>query len=97
MEGTNREKVILTVVLTLAEGFVGYILQKNNILNIESFWIVFLSYVTPMGFLCFLNYWILSPVLIHIGLTIWCWSGHYRRVSKQFNMVEKRQNALGCN
>lgn len=37
MEDTNREKVILTVVLTLAEGIVAYILYKNNILNTESF------------------------------------------------------------
>ena len=87
MEDTNREKVILTVVLTFAEGIVGYILYKNNILNTESFWILFLSYVTPMGFLCFLNYWILSPVLIRIGLSIWCWLGHYRRISKQFNSI----------
>ena len=31
MEDTNREKVILTVVLTLAESFVGYLLHRNNI------------------------------------------------------------------
>lgn len=87
MEDRKREKIILTVVLTFVEGVVGYILYKNNILKTESFWILFLSYVTPMGFLCFLNYWVLSPVIIHMGLVIWCWSGHYRRVSKQFNDI----------
>lgn len=87
MEDTKREKEILTVVLTFVEGIAGYILYKNNIFNTESFWIFFLSYVTPMGFLCFVNYWILSPVLIHIGLKIWFWTGHYKRVSKQFNSI----------
>lgn len=42
MEDTNREKVVLTVVLTFTEGIVGYILYKNNIFNTESFWILFL-------------------------------------------------------
>lgn len=87
MEDTNREKLVLTVVLTLVEGIAGYILYKNNIFKAESFWILFLSYVTPMGFLCFLNYWILSPLFIRIGLRIWSWLGHYKRVSKQFNKI----------
>lgn len=87
MEDTKRERVILTVALTFAEGIVGYILYKGNILNTDSFLMLFLSYVTPMGFLCFLNYWVLSPALVYIGLKIWCWSGHYRRVSKQFNSI----------
>lgn len=87
MEDSKREKVILTVVLTFIEGIVGYILYKNNIFKTENFWILFLSYVTPMGFLCFVNYWVLSPILIHIGLKVLSWSGHYRRVSKQFNRI----------
>ena len=85
MEDTKKLRIILTVILTLIEAGIGYILYKNNMLNVESFWVTFLSYVTPMGFLCFVNYWILAPELIYVGLKIWYWSGHYKYVSEQFD------------
>ena len=85
MEETKQGKVILTIFLTFLEVIIIYSLYKNNVFNTDDFWILFLSYVTPMGFLCFLNYWLISPIIIHVGLLIWCYLGHYKRISNQFN------------
>ncbi len=87
MEENHREKVVITVILTLLECVIAYSLYNDNIFDANNFWILFLSYITPMGFLFFLNYWILSPAIIHITLMVWHLSGHYNCVSKQFNII----------
>ena len=87
MDDLKNEKVILTIILTFLEGISGYILYKNNIIDTNGFWVLFLSYVTPMGFLCFLNYWLFAPILIFIWVRVSEWLGYYRRVSKYFNIL----------
>lgn len=86
-EDNKREKIILTIMLTAVEGLVSYVLYRHNIINTNSWWIVFLSYVTPVGFLCFLNYYIFSPVFLYIAMRIWCWFGHYERISRKFSII----------
>lgn len=90
MDNIRQERIVLTVVLTIIEGIISYILYANEIIRTDSWWIVFLSYVTPVGFLCFLNYNFLSPICIYIALKIWEWTGHFQRVSKQFNIIAEK-------
>lgn len=87
MEETKHAKTILTLTLTFIEGFVGWILYNSNMINTDSWWIFFLSFATPMGFLYFFNYFLFSPMLICIGLKIWCLTGHYKRISIHFNSI----------
>lgn len=77
-------QIIITIVLTIAEGVVGFILYTNDYLNLNSWWWFFLSYIAPVGFFYFVNFYILSPIIINLFLVIWEKMGHYKLVSRKF-------------
>lgn len=90
MENLKKWKIFVTALLSVIEGAIGYVLVENNAVIIEGYFVSFFSYVTPVGFLCFLNYYVLSPIIVFVGMEIWTFSGHYRRVSRQFNRISEK-------
>lgn len=87
MEGQKKKLIAVTVVLSLIEAFFYYILSSKGQLDNDNWLITFMSYAMPMGFLCFLNYYLLAPALIWIGRNFWHILGHYGYISHKFSEI----------
>ncbi len=77
-------KIIITCVLTIIEGIIGYILHVNKLLEINGWWSFFLTCIAPVGLFYLINFYVISPIIISISLTVWEKCGHYERVTKEF-------------
>lgn len=87
MERINFIKKILTIILTVIETLIWFWLYYNNFKIIDNEVIQFFSYIAPTGFLFFLNYWVISEVLIYVGIRILCFFGHYKYIAEKYNKV----------
>lgn len=88
-DNNKRIRVVITIILTVIEFVVGYALHKTNV-EIDSWWMIFLSYAAPCGFLWCANYYIFSPAITHIIWIIWQFSGHYERTSGMFAEITEK-------
>ena len=93
----NKRTIIIciTVILSLAEGFITYkynlvsvlsnfatsIIGKNNSL------LDFLSLITPAGLIFLINYYIFAPCIYFLFRAIWRVIGHYEHILKKTNTI----------
>ena len=93
MEREKKKVIAVTVALSLIEAFLYYILSRDGKIDNDSWLITFMSYAMPMGFLCFINYYLLAPVLILFSRSVWHMMGHYGYISKKFSNVISKEIA----
>ena len=85
MDECKRERIIATVCLTIIEGFVANYLRRLKILNFSGFWFQFLTIVAPVGFLYFINFYLLSLPTLRIVFALLDLLGCYKRKAKRYN------------
>ena len=98
MEEEKKKLVAVTVVLSLVEAIIYYVLSTKGQLN-NNWLITFMSYAMPMGFLFFINYYLMAPGLIYIGRLFWHLGGHYEYISNEFSKITTKGVAwlIDCN
>lgn len=87
MEKMKLIKIILTIILSIIEALISCWLYRNNFMVISNESLQFLTYIAPTGFLFFVNYWILSEILIYLGIEILYLFGHYKYITKKYNKI----------
>ncbi|MDE6435611.1 MAG: hypothetical protein K2L07_15465 [Lachnospiraceae bacterium] len=95
MERKSKVITAITIVLTIIELIIYYIIKKCGYLNFlspEDSGLIseFLGFVTPAGIIYLLNYYIMAPALYCLICGIWHLTGHYGRISKYFDVQVKQ-------
>lgn len=81
----KQKKIIITIFLSLLE--IVIFMSFHHKINFEEGTISFLSQITPMGILCFLNYYILSPILYIVMLKAMQLFGKYKHIISVFSTI----------
>lgn len=89
MEKKKKAKIIITVILTIIEMIIWILLRFFNFINIgiDNEWIQFLTTTVPTGVLFCVNYYVLSEVLIYIGIRIRRFFGYYKHIAARYNKI----------
>lgn len=90
MEKKKTIKIIVTIILTIIEILIWIWLSHNNITEPMNEIFQFLTYTAPVGILYFVNYYILSEILIYFGMGILIFLGYYKYISKRYNKIASK-------
>lgn len=90
MEKKKKIKIIITVILTIIEMSIWGWLYKNNFIELDNNFIQFLTLLVPTGLLFFINFYILSELLIYFGMGILRFLGYYKYISERYNKIASK-------
>lgn len=95
MERKKRMVIIITIVLSVIELLCYFVAIKQGFINFLSsenvgLIISFLGYATPAGLIYLLNYYIFAPIIYKVVCITWYMTGHYERISKDFDECVKK-------